>query len=129
MNLCCPDQIIGATPAKIKWQVVRGDSSSLSILFYENDEETFIDTSGWSYISTAYDPITEEYYDLVVEPQNGGVFIYAEPNETELWGTAVAHRVAELYFDLEVTKYDGVVWTPVTGIISVLGDVTGGILS
>jgi len=65
----------------------------------------------------------------VVEPQNGGVSIYATPTQTELWGTAVAYRVAELHFDLEVTRGDGVVWTPVTGIISVLGDVTGGVLS
>jgi hypothetical protein len=128
MTTCCPDEIVGATPAKIKWQVVRGDSSSLLVLFYEADEETGLATESWSYLATAYDPASEDFFDLAVEAVEGGAIIHAESEQTALWGTTYGGRVAELHFDLEVTYQDGVVWTPVTGVISVLGDVSGGAL-
>jgi hypothetical protein len=34
--------------------------------------------------------------------------------------------VAELSYDLQVTKSDGTIWTPVIGNIVVIGDVTYG---
>jgi len=40
------------------------------------------------------------------------------------WGTGYKTQIAELNFDVEVTIGE-TVWTPVTGIISVLGDVSG----
>jgi len=40
------------------------------------------------------------------------------------WGTGYKSKVADLNFDLQVTM-GSVVWTPVSGTISVLGDVSG----
>jgi hypothetical protein len=42
----------GATPANIQWTVVRGDSATLKVEFFEDDESTTYDTSDWTYSAT-----------------------------------------------------------------------------
>jgi hypothetical protein len=58
----------GATPANIKWTVVRGDSANLKIEFFEDDEVTEYDTTDWTYTATAYDPSGQVLDDLPVIP-------------------------------------------------------------
>lgn len=127
---CCPEEVIGASPLQITWSVVRGDTASLRVDFLEDDEVTPIDTTGWSYQATAFDPVTEESYVLGIETGPGYARVYADPATTSLWGDGIATRLANLVFDLEVTKEDNAVWTPVIGNISLVGDVTlGGVVS
>ena len=45
----------GASPANIQWTVVRGDSATLKVEFFEDDEITKYDTSDWTYSATSYD--------------------------------------------------------------------------
>jgi len=123
MNNSYPsNDFIGASPAQVKWRVVRGDTSSLSIQFYENDEITYSDTSTWTYSSTAYDKNTETSHFLNTQAFSGYVTITATPETTASWG--VGNKFSELSFDLQVTIGNDVVWTPIIGIISVLNDVT-----
>lgn len=126
MTMCAPE-IFGADPARIKWQIVRGDTSPLRVEFLEDDEITFFDTSDWTYQATSYDPKSDILDSLEVTPGDGYVDIMAPSSITELWGTGYKSVVAELNFDLQVT-IDNTVWTPVIGTISVFGDVTGGSL-
>ena len=116
----------GADPSTIQWSVVRGDSSTLRIEFFENDEVTAYSTTGWSYISTAYNPVNDITYTLTTSGGTGYVDITAPPNMTDDWGTGYSSVVAELAFDLQVTKPDATVWTPIIGTICVLSDITGG---
>lgn len=119
-------QIFGADPARIQWNIVRGDTSPLRVEFYENDETTAYDTEEWEYASTAYDFKGDVLDELEVVPGNGYVEIIAPPEITSLWGTGYTSVVAELAFDLQVIINNETVWTPVIGTIRVLGDVTGG---
>lgn len=114
----------GADPAIIKWTVVRGDSSSIIVDFLENDEVTYYDTSDWTYAASSYDPKTDIIDELVTVPGNGFVEIKISPELSSNWGTGYRSKVADLNFDLQVTIGD-TVWTPLTGTISVLGDVSG----
>jgi hypothetical protein len=114
---------IGADPANIKWSVVRGDTASLRVEFFENDETTYYDTSTWLFSSTTYDSRGDALDELEVTSYAGYVDILATPEITQLWGTGFGYTVAELPFDLEVTIGD-LVWTPVIGSISVIADVT-----
>lgn len=123
----CSPEIFGANPANIKWQVVRGDTSSLRVEFLENDEITLFDTSGWDFLATSYDFRGDVLDQLEVSPGNGYVDITATSEITDFWGTGYSSTVAELAFDLQVT-IDDTVWTPVVGTILVLGDVSGGSL-
>lgn len=116
---------VGAAPANVLWNVVRGDTATLLINFFENDEVTPIDTDNWTFAASAYDPRTSTTYTLGTDEGASSVNITAAPEVTELWGTGVVSTVAELTFDLEVTREDGVVWTPIVGQIKVAGDVTG----
>lgn len=116
---------VGAAPANILWNVVRGDTATLLVNFFENDEVTPIDTDNWTFAASAYDPRTTTKYTLDTDEGNSSVNITASPEVTELWGSGVTSTVAELTFDLEVTRDDGVVWTPIVGQIKVAGDVTG----
>jgi hypothetical protein len=118
----------GAKPTSIKWDVVRGDTAILNVLFLEDDEVTPLDTTGWDTVSTAFNRYQESFDELEVEVLPGSIRITAPADITESWGTGISARVAELSFDLQITLPDGNVWTPVIGIISVLGDVTGGTL-
>jgi hypothetical protein len=126
MSTCSPE-IFGANPANIKWQIVRGDTSPLRVEFYEDDEVTPYNTTGWEYSSSTYDFKGDVIDTLDVTPGYGYVEITASPDTTALWGSGYNKVVAELAFDLQVT-IDNIVWTPVLGTISVLGDVTGGSL-
>jgi hypothetical protein len=127
MTQCSPE-IFGADPANIKWQIVRGDTSPLKVEFYQNDEVTPYDTTGWEYSASTYDFRGDVIDELVVNPGAGYVEITATPEITSLWGQGYGSVVAELAFDLQVTIDGETVWTPVIGTISVLGDVTGGSL-
>lgn len=125
MNNYDDPQIIGAKPAYITWKVVRGDTATIMVQFLENDEVTSYDTTGWTYVSKAYDSNTSTSYNLLVEEVTNGVKITASSDITATWGTAPKNRVAELSFDLQVTIDAETVWTPILGNISVLGDVPG----
>jgi hypothetical protein len=124
MSTCGPE-VFGADPARIKWQVVRGDTSPLRIEFLEDDETTYFDTSGWTYKSMTHDPSSDTLDELEVTPGEGYVDILAPSSITELWGSGYKGMVAELFFDLQVTIDSETTWTPVIGTISVLGDVSG----
>lgn len=125
--MSCSPEIFGANPAILKWQVVRGDTSSLRVEFFENDEVTPFDISDWDFASTTYDFRGDVLDELEVSTGNGYVDIMASSEITDFWGTGYSVTVAELAFDLQVT-IDNSVWTPVIGTITVLGDVTGGSL-
>lgn len=116
----------GSDPAIVKWQVVRGDTAEIRIEFYEADEDTALNTSGWQYVASAYDPRLDTIDELDVTVGAGFVVVTASANTTKLWGAGYGSVIAELLFDLQVTKQDGTVWTPVLGNIIVLGDVTYG---
>jgi hypothetical protein len=132
----CPPQIekYGADPANVQWVVVRGDTATLKVEFWENDETTQFDTDGWVFEASAYDSVTDTTYELEVTPVENYVIITALPADTDDWGSGAGSVVAELSFDLEVTipaegsGVEDTVWTPVIGTICVLGDITGGSL-
>jgi hypothetical protein len=124
MTSICKPSNFGADPINIKWNVVRGDTAKLRVEFLEEDEKTFVDTSGWIFEATAFNPKTESFDDLEVSSYSGYVEVLAEPDITEFWGTGIISKVAELSFDLQVTISNDV-WTPIVGTISVIGDVTG----
>ena len=124
MNTCGPE-VFGADPARIKWSIVRGDTSPLRIEFLEDDEVTYFDTSDWTYEATTYDPQSDTLDSLEVTPGEGYVDIMAPSSITELWGTGFKSVVTELTFDLQVTIDEETIWTPLIGTISVIGDVTG----
>ena len=124
MNLCSPE-IFGADPARIKWQIVRGDTSPLRIEFLEDDETTYFDTSDWTFEATSYDPQSDVLDALEVTAGEGYVDIMAPASLTQFWGTGFKSVVTELTFDLQVTIDEETVWTPLIGTISVIGDITG----
>lgn len=125
MTLCGPD-IFGADPVNIKWNVVRGDTATLRVEFYENDEVSFYDTDSWEYTASVYSSREDVIDELVVQAGDGYVEITASPDITKNWGSGYSvGSVGELLFDVQVT-FDGTVWTPVIGTINILGDVTYG---
>lgn len=128
MTSSCGPEVFGADPANMQWTVVRGDTSTLRVEFYENDETTPYDTAGWEYASSAYDFRGDVTDELEVVAGAGYVEITAPADITALWGTGFTKTVTELAFDLQVTIDGETVWTPVIGTIKVLGDVTGGSL-
>jgi hypothetical protein len=128
MAICNDTEIFGADPARVQWNIVRGDTSPLRIEFYENDETTLYDTTGWEYLATTYDFKGDVLDELEIESGDGYVNITATSDITSLWGTGYTTVVAELAFDLQVTIDEDTIWTPVIGTIRVLGDVTGGSL-
>jgi hypothetical protein len=124
MSLCSPE-IFGADPARIKWNIVRGDTSPLRIEFLEDDEVTYFDTSDWTYEATSYDPQSDVLDSLEVTAGEGYVDIMAPSCITKYWGTGYKSVVTELTFDLQVTIDENTIWTPMIGTISVIGDITG----
>jgi ribosomal protein S8E len=131
---CPPDtQVLGANPANIHWNVVRGDTAKIKITFFESNEVTEFNTEDWTYLATAYNPANNTYYELSVLEGDGFIEIIATPEISNSWGTASSGIVAELAFDLEVTipavapETEDTIWTPVIGTISVIGDITRGI--
>jgi len=130
--MCAPTiEKYGASPANIQWTVVRGDSATLKIEFFEDDEITYWDTDGWTFLSTSYDP-TGDVLDQLTVTEEAGYVTISVPAETTLnWGNQYKSVVSELPFDLQVTIPGGsgeqdTVWTPVVGTICVLGNVTPG---
>ena len=124
MTLCGPE-VFGADPINIKWQIVRGDTSTMRVEFFQNDEETTYDISSWDFVSTASDIRGDVLDEMNVVVGDGYIDIIAPSEVTSNWGTGYSSVVAELIFDLEVTLDDGTVWTPVVGTIKVIGDVSG----
>ncbi len=120
---------IGAQPARVKWNVVRGDTSVLRVEFYEEDESNPYDTTGWTFISTVFDRRGKSLTTLDVDVFSGYIEITATPEKSTEWGDGFSDRVAQLNFDVQVTipkqGSPNILWTPVIGIISVLGDITG----
>lgn len=124
MTLCAPE-IFGADPARIKWNIVRGDTSPLRVEFLQDDEVTYFDTSDWTYEATSYDPQSDFLDSLEITPGVGYVDIMAPASITQFWGTGFKSVVTELTFDLQVTIDEETIWTPLIGTISVIGDITG----
>lgn len=118
---------IGAEPAAVKWTVVRGDDVSVTFEFYEDDGVTAKDTTGWTYLASAYDPKTATKYTLTTTAGTGSVMVSAASTMTDDWGVGSASIVAELIFDLQVT-ISGEKWTPILGTIVVRADITGSAL-
>lgn len=119
----------GANPATIQWNIVRGDTATLTVEFLEDDEVTKWNTTAYSYKATSYDPSGDVLDELLVTASTGQVVITAPASMTLSWGTAYRTVVAELPFDLQVQISDAgedTVWTPVIGTIRVLGDITPG---
>jgi hypothetical protein len=127
--MCTPTiEKYGANPANIQWTVVRGDSATLKVEFLEEDEITYFDNEGWTYLSTAYDPTGDTLDELEVVAYEGYVEIKISSAVTEFWGTKYKSVVGELPFDMQVVipqVGDDITWTPVVGTICVLGDVSG----
>lgn len=119
-------QKVGIKPVNMKWYVTRGDSSSIRVQFLEQDEETSIDTSAWQFEATAFNSKDQVFDDLEVEVEGNEIVITANSDVTEFWGTGIKTTVAELSFDLQAIIDPFTIWTPISGTIIVLGDVTGG---
>lgn len=130
--MCAPTiEKYGASPANIQWTVVRGNSATLKIEFFEDDETTYWDTDGWTFLSTSYDPTGDVLDELLVTEEAGYVTISIPAETTLNWGNQYKSVVSELPFDLQVTIPGGsgeqdTIWTPVVGTICVLGNVTPG---
>jgi hypothetical protein len=120
----------GVKPTNIQWNVVRGDTAKLKIEFLNNDEVTNFNTTGWTFLSTAYSQVSGSTNTLTTSMSNNVLTITATPAQTATWGTGSSSIVAQLNFDLQVTipGAPAYVWTPIVGNISVIGDVTGGSL-
>ena len=119
----------GATPASIQWKVVRGDTAKLTVDFFELDETTDFDCTGWTYEATTYDSAGDVLDQLVVASQGNTVTITAPASLTLNWGSGYKNVVSELPFDLQVNipeVGENTIWTPIIGTITVLGDVTPG---
>jgi len=128
--MCAPTiEKHGATPANVQWTVIRGDSATLKIEFFEDDETTYFDTDNWEFLATAYDQSGDFLDDLPVVVDDGFVEIKVPADVTANWGLDYKTVVAELPFDLQVVITEGsdeTTWTPVIGTICVLGDITPG---
>ena len=118
----------GNDPINTQWKVVRGDTASLKIEFFENDEKTYFDTSDWEYAATTYDFRGDVLDELEVIISDDYIEIKASPEITSLWGEGYSSVVGELAFDLQITINNDIIWTPIVGTIKVYADVTGGSL-
>ena len=116
----CGNEVFGADPVRINWNIVRGDTSPLRVEFLDDDEITYFDTSDWSFKATTYDPKSDYLDELEVTPHNGYVDIMAPSSIKELWGSGYSSVVAELTFDLQITIDNDTVWTPVIGVSKLL---------
>jgi aryl-phospho-beta-D-glucosidase BglC (GH1 family) len=126
---CCDQTDFGLVPTNIKWSIVRGDTAELTIEFLENDETTTVDMSDWTFLASAYDPKADTIDELQITANETNLVVTAPADITQYWGVGYSSMVAELTFDVQaVNNITKKVWTPVVGIIKVLGDVTGGSL-
>lgn len=117
---------LGVKPINIKWNVVRGDNASIKVQFLEQDEKTSVDISSWDFEANAFNKKDKIFDELEVDVDGTDVIITARSDLTEFWGTGISSTVAELNFDLQVIIDNDIVWTPIVGIITVIGDITGG---
>lgn len=126
--MCMPStETFGATPANIRWTVVRGDTAKLRVDFLENDEVTYYDTDGWEYTATSYDSNGDFLDELTVTSGDGYAEIVVPADVSANWGTRYKSVIAELPFDLQVYIEDtDTTWTPVIGTICVIADVSPG---
>lgn len=124
MTICGPDDL-GSSPANIKWNVVRGDSATLRVEFFEEDGATVSNTYGWSVVASTYDYRGDVIDELDTSLGEGYVDIIVTPEVSRLWGVGYRPIAADLGFDLQVTTTDGTVWTPIIGSISVIADISG----
>jgi hypothetical protein len=115
----------GSSPVNVKWNITRGDTATLTVQFFDDDEVTLVDTSDWEYVSSAYDARGDVLDELETAESNGTVTITAPADITVNWGIGSGSILAELAFDLEITIDGDTVWTPIIGTIVVLGDVSG----
>lgn len=115
----------GSSPVNVKWNITRGDTATLTVQFFDDDEVTLVDTSDWEYVSSAYDARGDVLDELETTESNGTVTITAPADITVNWGVGSGSVLAELAFDLEVTIDGDTIWTPIIGTIVVLGDVSG----
>jgi hypothetical protein len=126
--MCAPTiEKYGASPIGIQWTVVRGDTANLAVQFFEDDETTLWNTTGWTYKATAYDPTGDYLDDIFVSMSNGILTLTAPGSVTENWGSKYKSIVAQLPFDLQIIiPEDGedITWTPLIGTICVMGDIT-----
>lgn len=113
----------GANPTNIKWTVVRGDTATLRIEFWNDTETALQNVSTWTFKSSAYDPKDGAYDLLTTTAGSGYVDIIAPATLTRTWGAGTTPVVAELSFDLQVT-IGTTIWTPIIGTIVVLADVS-----
>jgi hypothetical protein len=117
-------EFFGSDPARITWKVVRGDTSSIKVLFLQDDESTAYNTTGWDFVSVAFNPKTDTEYELETSFASNVLTITAPSDVTVEWGSTYGSVVAELLFDLQVDTGTQI-WTPIVGTISVVGDVGG----
>jgi hypothetical protein len=117
---------LGVKPVNIRWNVTRGDTSSIRVQFLQNDEATSVDISGWKFEATAFNQRDRIFDELEVKVEGSDIIITANADLTEFWGSGIKTTVAELTFDLQVIIDPLTVWTPIVGTILVIGDVTGG---
>jgi hypothetical protein len=116
------DAYAGESPAKIVWNIVRGDDSSIEITLLDDNGQP-LSAYGWSYASKARG--SSQLYSLTVTSVGNVVTVKAPSATTSLWGAgATTNPAAQLPFDLQVTKGDGSKWTPVIGKIVVIPDVS-----
>jgi hypothetical protein len=129
MSSCNKTDILGASPANVKWNVVRGDTSKLRVEFFDDDEVTAWDLSDWTFVASAYDNRTDivDELSVVLDEDNKFLDIVASADITNLWGDGYRSPTSELFFDLQVTLDDGTIWTPVIGTIAVIADISGGL--
>ena len=123
MNNSSIPENFGADPVTLQWKVVRGDTARLRVEFYQTDGVTYYDTSGWSFMSTAYNLKDGGFYTLTVTAGSGYVDITAPATMTTTWGAGQSAISTEMSFDLQVVV-NGDTWTPVVGKITVIADVT-----
>lgn len=114
----------GSDPARVTWKVVRGDTSSIKVSFLDDDETTPYTTTGWDFVSIAYNPKNDTEYELETSFASNVLTVTAPSDVTVEWGTTYGSVVAELLFDVQVDT-GSEIWTPVVGTISVVGDVGG----
>lgn len=131
MSCGCNNDIeqLAIRPIKVQWAITKGDSASLETYFYELDEVTLFDTTGWSYVATVYDKYNDSLEELDVVSSNGYVKVIASSDKTGNWGPQVKFNTAELR--VEVKAYvpqtgDDLVWTFINGTICLSSDVMSG---
>lgn len=115
------DARVGSSPANVMWTVVRGDDAKLSLQFLDTDGVTPLNVSGWTYSSKV--KTASGLVSATVTPgASSTVVIHITDEQTSAMDIPTASP-ASYPFDLQVTKADETVWTPLIGTLRVLPDV------